>query len=138
MIFRSILMQEKTTWRYHTVQPGNVERENKLNNLISSIEKSFDDRKQNFVFDGGENRVLLFSLLLKYWLANYLFKKIYPYWFPCMRQCIIYYLPSTEDFNFENGIIKKKIGNLKIRYTLWLIQILEVDELTNSSPGFFP
>lgn len=129
MIFRSILMQEKITWRYYTVQPGNVERENKLNNLISSIEK-------NFVFDGGENRVLLFSLLLKYWLANYLFKKIYPYWFPCMF--IIYYLPSTEDFNFENGIMKKKISNLKIRYTLWLIQILEVDELTNSSPGFFP
>ena len=59
MIFRSILMQEKITWRNHKVQPGNVERENKLNNLISSIEKSFDDRKQNFVFDGGENRVLL-------------------------------------------------------------------------------
>lgn len=88
MIFRSILMQEKITWRYHTAQPGNAERENKLNTLISSIEKSFDDRKKNFVFDGGENRVLLFSLLLKYWLANYLFQKIYPYWFPCMRQGI--------------------------------------------------
>ena len=131
-------MQEKITWRYHTVQPGNVEHENKLNNLISSIEKSFDDRKQNFVFDGGENRVLLFSLLLKYWLANYFLQTIYPHWFPCMWQGIIYYLRSTEDFNFENGIMKKKIGNLKIRYTLWLIQILEVDELTNSSPGFFP
>ena len=138
MIFRSILMQEKITWRYHTVQPGNVEHENKLNNLISSIEKSFDDRKQNFVFDGGANRVLLFSLLLKYWLANYFLQTIYPHWFPCIWQGIIYYLPSTEDFNFENGIMKKKIGNLKIRYTLWLIQILEVDEGTKSSPGFFP
>ena len=59
----------------------------------------------------------------KYWLENYLFQKIYPYWFPCMRQCIIFYLSSTEDFNFENGIMKKKIGNLKMRYTLGLVQI---------------